>query len=843
MRKLTICFAFILSMIGIVNAQSVVNPGFETGALSPWTIWQPAGGGLPQLITTNVHTGTYAAQVGTGRCSLEQIVTGLKPWTQYTLTAWVKVLNVGDTVTVGVKLFRGTTVVEARPSSTSYTKYTLSFITGGSNTKATIYFFNTKATGTAFGDDFEITENTPPARSNYYIDNISGNDSNTGKSPVLAWKTITKVNGKIFSPGDSILFKNDGTWTGTLHPQGEGATGKPIVISNYGSGAAKPLFNGNGAVRTVYLSNQQYFEITNLEVTNSVNPGSSKRGIEVENINRGKLTHIKIFNNNVHDVLGDNNRGQDGSIGIMVVVRKGSSGFVPSWFDTVAIENNIVKKVNRTAIGSSSDWRCQAQWGCTTNSGYYPTTNMVIRNNYVEDAGGDGIVPMVCYATLVEHNIVNGANKNSGTANAGMWCYSGNKNLFQYNEAYNVKTAIDGEGYDVDFAQDSTIFQYNYSHDNDGGFMLLCTNIAGANTNATVRYNISQNDKYRIMILNGNVQNARIYNNTMYLPTGSTSRPIVIDNWGGEFPKDIYIQNNIFQLTDANQWVAMDSISGTKVFDYNIIYGVHTTGEPTGPHNIFTDPLLTAPGTGTTGGMVSGTLTFGNVDGYKLQAGSPAIGAGTIISGNGGMDYWGNAVGTSSAPNIGAYNGTPVSPQLRKNSFRGEPASKKVQLNWLTDHEEQISHFILERSIDGSVFKELTMIPAKARAFDYESLDYNPVEGKVYYRLNTISKENKTIYSETIPVNYKSQQSGLLCFPNPIKTGQQLSISYISTISGPATVYIRSIMGNNIYQSKLNVSKGKNDSQIILPNIRSGNYLVQISNGTDKIIGKVNIVE
>jgi hypothetical protein len=656
--KILHCFAFFLLLATYAVAQTPVNPGFETGSLPPWTIWQPAGGGTPTVVNTTVHSGSYAVKISGGRGSIEQIVTGLKPWTQYTLSAWIKLSTTSDSITLGAKLYRGAETVTVKVKNTSYTKYSINFITGGNNTKVTIYLLASDSTVVAYADDFDIVDTSPATRTSYFIDNVSGSDANDGKSPTKAWQTITKVNGKIFFPGDSILFKNTGQWTGTLRPQGEGAAGKPIVIASYGTGSTLPIFNGNGALRTVYLSNQQYFEITNLEVTNAVTPGGKKRGIEVENVDRGTLTHIRIYNNNVHDVLGDNVKGQDGSIGIMAVVRKGSSGQKPSWFDSVWIEGNVVKKVNRTAIGTSSDWRCKAEWGCTSGTGYYPTTHLLIRNNYVEDAGGDGIVPIAADDALVEYNMVNGANRNSATANAGMWCFDANRCVFQFNEAYRVKTAIDGEGYDVDFGQDSTIFQYNYSHDNEGGFMLLCTNVAGANTNAIVRYNVSQNDKYRIVILNGNVQNAQIYNNTMYLPAGSTTRPIVIDNWGGAYPHDVYFRNNIFYLTAAGAWEQWDSITGAKVFDYNIVYGAHTAGEPTGSYNLTSDPLLVGPGTGTTGSFTGGVLSFGTVDGYQLQTGSPAFGAGTIITGNGGRDYWGNPVPAGVVPTIGAYQGT-----------------------------------------------------------------------------------------------------------------------------------------------------------------------------------------
>lgn len=644
----------------VTFAQSITNPGFETGTLSGWTSWAPAGGGTP-FIATSPHTGSYAAKLSGGICSIEQTITGLKPWTQYTLSAWVRIASAGDSATIGVKNFRDTVKAIVRATSTTYTKYSVSFTTGNINTSATIYFVTSDTSVVTAVDDFTIAETMPVSSIKYYIDDVNGNDNNSGNTPALAWQSLAKVNQTVFFPGDSLFFKKGGVWTGTFNLKGEGKTGKPIVVTSYGNGTSRPLFNGNGALRTIYLKNQQYIELCNLEITNSANPGNKKRGIEVENTNRGILYNINIHDNYVHDILGDNTKGQDGSIGIMIVIKKTGNNDTPSWFDTVKIENNIVKTVNRTGIGSSSDWRCNPLWSCTTGAGYYPIQHMVIRNNYVENAGGDGIIPIASYATLLEYNIVNGANVNSGTANAGMWCFAGVKNIFQHNEVYNVKTIIDGEGYDVDFNQDSTIFQYNYSHDNQGGFMLLCTNVVGANTNAVVRYNISQNDKARLIMINGAVQDAKIYNNTMYLPSGSTTSPIVIDDWGGTFPSNIYFKNNIFHLTSAGPWVDWSQITGYKSFDYNIVYGAHTAGEPTGTGNLSTDPKLVSPGSGTTGGLISGVLTFGNVDGYKLQTGSPAIGSGSlVVTGSGGLDYWGNAV--SNPPNIGAYNGTPVTP-------------------------------------------------------------------------------------------------------------------------------------------------------------------------------------
>ena len=67
---------------------------------------------------------------------------------------------------------------------------------------------------------------------------------------------------------------------------------------------------------------------------------------------------------------------------------------------------------------------------------------------------------------------------------------------------------------------DGTIYQYNYSHNNGGGSMLICLNEA---YNGVFRYNISQNDLKALIIFQGNPL-AKIYNNVFYLDGDLTTR-------------------------------------------------------------------------------------------------------------------------------------------------------------------------------------------------------------------------------------------------------------------------------------------------------------------------------
>jgi hypothetical protein len=70
----------------------------------------------------------------------------------------------------------------------------------------------------------------------YYVDSSAGSDSAAGTSTATAWRSLAKVNGFAFQPGDQINFKRGGSWTGTLTLSRSGTAASPIVVDAYGSG-------------------------------------------------------------------------------------------------------------------------------------------------------------------------------------------------------------------------------------------------------------------------------------------------------------------------------------------------------------------------------------------------------------------------------------------------------------------------------------------------------------------------------------------------------------------------------------------------------------------------------
>jgi hypothetical protein len=378
----------------------------------------------------------------------------------------------------------------------------------------------------------------------YYVDLATGSDAGAGTSQSSPWSTLTKVNAARFKPGDRILFKSGSVWQGQLVVKSSGSEGAPIVIDRYGEGPM-PRIEGAGQVEDVVrLYNVQQVEVRNLELTNPGAQPAVRRGVHIFLDNFGTARHIVVSGLYIHDVNGTNgvehSHKDNGGIVFRTVGNQ-----VPSRFDGLIIERNIVWKVDRSAIVAESYHAMRSHW--------FPSVNVIIRDNYVEDIGGDGIVPWATDGVLVEHNIARNCNRRAGSYNAGIWPWSTDNSLFQLNEASFTRTTLDGEGFDSDYNSRNTLFQFNYSHDNEGGFMLICTpgqrdlqeNLGNSGT--LIRYNISRNDRTRIFHLAGAAENTTIHDNAIYVGPGIDVQMLAVTNWEGWADRAVF-RDNIFYV-------------------------------------------------------------------------------------------------------------------------------------------------------------------------------------------------------------------------------------------------------------------------------------------------------
>jgi hypothetical protein len=381
----------------------------------------------------------------------------------------------------------------------------------------------------------------------YYIDSNRGHDTSPGTSPENAWRTLEKVNATVFDSGDHVRFRAGATWRGQLLLRVSGSDGPPLVVDRYGPGA-KPKIDGEGRLEDVIrLYNIQNVEIRDLEVTNHGPRPAVRRGVHIFLDNFGTAKHIVIAGLYIHDVNGINGNGDNAKDNGGIIFRTVGDK-VPSRFDDLRIERNIVQSVDRSAIAAQSYHALRTRW--------FPSLHVVIRDNFVDDVGGDGIVPWATSNALIEHNIARNCNRRAHSYNAGIWPWSTDDSLFQLNEAYDTRTTLDGEGFDSDYNSRNTVFQYNYSHDNEGGFMLICTPVKRnvreniGNEGTVIRYNISRNDHTRGFHLSG-AEHTTVAHNVIYVNPETDMQMVAVTNWNGWSRDAVFRDNTFFVLGTA----------------------------------------------------------------------------------------------------------------------------------------------------------------------------------------------------------------------------------------------------------------------------------------------------
>ncbi len=91
----------------------------------------------------------------------------------------------------------------------------------------------------------QLKTNAADSPGRYYINSLKGNDSSSGTSQNLAWKTLKKIEETEFKPGDSIFFAKNSEFKGGFIFKNSGTAGKPIVLSTYGYGLNPAFTNAD----------------------------------------------------------------------------------------------------------------------------------------------------------------------------------------------------------------------------------------------------------------------------------------------------------------------------------------------------------------------------------------------------------------------------------------------------------------------------------------------------------------------------------------------------------------------------------------------------------------------
>jgi len=553
-------------------------------------------------------------------------------------------------------------------------------------------------------------DENPYGGQDYFLDAAGGNDANDGTSPERAWKNLAKANGTTFEPGDRILLKAGEVWEGQqLWPKGSGAEGRPITIDMYGDESlGRPYIAANGNVDcpitgtgdrdkipekvgltgAVVLRNQQYWEIHNLELSNDddfetdITTGLVVRdGINIsinadflEDEDDTIMNYFRISNCYIHDIDGPSTwqKMHYGGISFQVFGSKsyteyGTSGY---YFQDVRIENNRFERCELHAIQFAFNWFYDRQ----TLHGEYDedgkwhegweqlwvrtrdlySRDVYIGNNYAEDTGQGAIQLANIKNLLCEYNEINGFLKRYNQVSAGLYLWAGADSVMQFNECYDgPANEYDATPWDLEYTNFNVTYQYNYSHDNKGGWM----SYMGNSSNSIARYNLSINDNGVIWknMLSTNYSPTYVVNN-VFIWDGSK-----LESFHDEVLKDtVYFYNNIFYNTSTTptNWQRRANGLANGIFSNNAYYeagGVQAANKPSDLNGITGDPMFVSDPTVYEKDGIGVANIREAAANYKLQDGSPLIDKGQWVAASGEADFFETELYYGDEIDIGLY--------------------------------------------------------------------------------------------------------------------------------------------------------------------------------------------
>ncbi|HUR12712.1 MAG TPA: T9SS type A sorting domain-containing protein [Flavitalea sp.] len=174
--------------------------------------------------------------------------------------------------------------------------------------------------------------------------------------------------------------------------------------------------------------------------------------------------------------------------------------------------------------------------------------------------------------------------------------------------------------------------------------------------------------------------------------------------------------------------------------------------------------------------------------------------------------------------------------------FNASAEGDFVHVQWTTTEEINVHQYHLERSLDGRKFQVAGKFTPKSAGLrhEYQYIDHPGTEGKVFYRLLTLDKNQHVTMSRVLQVTMQKQSGKLKVLPNPVR--QSATLSYSSSEAGVATITVSDGTGRTLIRMKQYMSKGSNIASIEgLDKFPDGIYQVRVQTGETAVTEKIII--
>ena len=120
---------------------------------------------------------------------------------------------------------------------------------------------------------------------------------------------------------------------------------------------------------------------------------------------------------------------------------------------------------------------------------------------------------------------------------------------------------------------------------------------------------------------------------------------------------------------------------------------------------------------------------------------------------------------------------------VKLTAFNAKKNDTKVQLSWTTSMEKNVSHFVIERSVNGSDYSDVGMLFTNGDSDIERNYQFNDdvkhmSKQVLYYRLKIVDLDGKSEFSpvRVIRIGAESETPKVLAYPNPVTDNLRITL-------------------------------------------------------------------
>jgi hypothetical protein len=180
---------------------------------------------------------------------------------------------------------------------------------------------------------------------------------------------------------------------------------------------------------------------------------------------------------------------------------------------------------------------------------------------------------------------------------------------------------------------------------------------------------------------------------------------------------------------------------------------------------------------------------------------------------------------------------------VKLSAFNARLNDKKVALSWTTSMEKNVSHFTIQRSLNGSDYSDIGMLFTSGDSEiqrDYQFSDdiKHLSKGVVYYRLKMVDLDGKFEYSpgRVIRIDSQTETPTVLAYPNPVTDNLRITLP-AAWQNNKITIDVMNTNGQLI--KRVTNNKANQTETVDVRELAVGLYMIRVSNGSETAVQRI----